>query len=174
LADKASIIIRKETEWMLNSDLLSKSLNSLKFSPDVDLFATRINKQFKKYIAYRCDPGAFAVDAFTMNRNSLNFYAFPLFSLITRVLQKIKMDKATGVIVVPNWPTQIWFSKLTRLLIAEPILLPTGKKILHLPSDPKVVHPLYKNLNMPRKYWIFIKSSRTYRWSIAKRNSKTI
>jgi hypothetical protein len=58
------------------------------------------------------------------------------------------MDKATGVIVVPNWPTQIWFSKLTRLLIAEPILLPTGKKILHLPSDPKVVHPLYKKLNI--------------------------
>lgn len=117
---------------MLNSDLLSKNLKNLKFYPDVDLFATRINKQFKKCIAYRCDPGAFAVDAFTMNRHSLNFYAFPPFSLITRVLQKIKMDKATGVIVVPNWPTRIWFSKLTRLLIAEPILLPTGKKILHL------------------------------------------
>nr|KAG5688439.1 hypothetical protein BaRGS_001856 [Batillaria attramentaria] len=40
------------------------------------------------------------------DQESLDFYAFPPFSVIPRVLQKVRRDRAEGVIVVPRWPTQ--------------------------------------------------------------------
>ena len=38
------------------------------------------------------------------------FYAFPPFSVIAACLQKIEQDQATGVLLVPIWWTQPWFS----------------------------------------------------------------
>ena len=46
-------------------------------------------------------PNAVAVDAFTADWRSLNFWCFPPFSIILRVLHKIQLDKATGLLVVP-------------------------------------------------------------------------
>ena len=36
----------------------------------------------------------------------IKFYAFPPFSIICGVLQKVSEDSATGVILVPFWPIQ--------------------------------------------------------------------
>ena len=56
-------------------------------------------------------PEAIAVDAFTQKWRQVGFFwAFPPFSLILKVIQKIRLDKATEIVVVPNWPNQPWFS----------------------------------------------------------------
>ena len=55
----------KESEWMLDPETLDYF--KLKFEPDVDLFASRVNKQFQNYAAYRPDPDAFAIDAFSLD-----------------------------------------------------------------------------------------------------------
>ena len=34
------------------------------------------------------------------------FYACPPFAAVGKVLHKIVLDVATGIIVVPNWPIQ--------------------------------------------------------------------
>ena len=39
-------------------------------------------------------------------KENYKFYAFPPFSLLPRCLKKIKQDHATGIIIVPLWPTQ--------------------------------------------------------------------
>ena len=93
-------------EWVLNTSLFLQSLNKLQFLPDIDLFAYRLNKQLPNYVAYRPDPESIAIDAFTMNWAKPKFYAFPPFSVIAAVLKEIQEDKATGVCVLPNWPTQ--------------------------------------------------------------------
>ena len=49
-ADQRSRKIYTQGEWKLNSDILQKTLKQLKFSPDIDLFASRLN-QFPKYVA---------------------------------------------------------------------------------------------------------------------------
>lgn len=41
---------------------------------------------------------------FTTSWSHLNFYAFPPFNLITKVLQKIRNDKTVGTLVVPVEP----------------------------------------------------------------------
>ena len=56
-----------ETEWMRNNTLLSKALSELEFTPEINLFASSLNAQFPRlYVTYRPDPGAEAVDAFTI------------------------------------------------------------------------------------------------------------
>ena len=81
---------------MLNTNVLSRSLLELDFMPEIDLFASRLNAQFIRYVAFRADPGPSAIDAFTMNWSDLNFSAFPPFSVIPAVLKKIKGGRGHG------------------------------------------------------------------------------
>ena len=66
--------------------------------------------------------------------STYSFYAFPPFSILPKVLQKILSDKATGLLVIPKWPTQAWWPRVMRMLIQEPIQLPIGKHTLTQPS----------------------------------------
>ena len=52
---------------------------------------------------------AMYVDAFNIYWSNLSFYAFPPISVITRVLSKVKQYSAEGTIVVPFWPSQVWY-----------------------------------------------------------------
>ena len=147
-ADRQSREINTNTEWMLNPILLNKALGKLQAHPDVGMFASRLNKQFPRYISFRPDPGAYLVDAFSAQWTELNGYYFPPFSVIPKVLQKLEQDKATGIVVIPRWPTQVWYSMAMRMLISCPVLLQHSARLLMLPSHPQKVHPLHKKLDL--------------------------
>ena len=110
--------------------------------PSIDLFASRLNFQTKPYIARHPDPGAFAIDVFSVGWGKHCFYAFPPFNLIDRVLQKVEADKASGRLIVPQWTTQPWFPVLMRLLVQGPLALPRRKKVL----QPSHIHSLHQRL----------------------------
>ena len=76
------------------------------------------------------------------------FYAFPPFSVIMRTLQKIQQDQATGLLIVPLWPTQTWWPPLTRMLIQPPLVLPNRHNTLYLPQNPSAVHPLHSQMSL--------------------------
>ena len=133
---------------MLNKKLLICCIEHLKFQPEIDFFASRINHQFPKYVSYRCNPHAVAIVAFTILGAKLNFYAFPPFSVIPMVLNKIKTEQATGIVVLPNWLTQPWYPIAIRMLKQDPIHLKPSKDLLHLPSLPEKLHPLSNKLNL--------------------------
>ena len=63
-ADSESRNINLDGEWMLHPSLLKEAFQLLKCTPNIDLFASRINKQLEKYVSFKPDPDAFAVDAF--------------------------------------------------------------------------------------------------------------
>ena len=88
------------------------------------------------------DPGCKAVDAFSLNWHNYNFYAF-----IVRCLQKIYVDKASGIIVVHLWPTQTWLSSLLQMLYQHPWIL-LGKPTLLTHPVKRAVHPLHQKLNL--------------------------
>ena len=46
----------------------------LSVKPDIDLFASRINYRLKPYVSYKPDPGAVAVDAFTIQWSQYVFF----------------------------------------------------------------------------------------------------
>ena len=57
----------QDTEWMLNPDILSDALDRLDVKPEIDLFASRLNHQFPRYVSYKPDPDTEAVNAFTIS-----------------------------------------------------------------------------------------------------------
>lgn len=146
-ADRASRIFDDNTEWKLHSDIFQMVTEKF-FMPTIDLFASRINYQVSPYVAWHPDPGAQAIDAFTIDWGTEQFYAFPPFSLLGKVIQKIQNDKAHGILVVPYWPTQPWYPQMTKLLVTEPILLPKKKDTLTLPYNRNRVHPLHPKLQL--------------------------
>lgn len=144
-ADAASRFKSDNTEWELSSIAYSRLIS--KFGvPEIDLFASRINTKCNKFVSWFNDPDAYAVDAFTLNWESFYFYAFPPFTLILRVLQKIIADKATGIVVVPKWPTQPWYPLFNKLLTTKPIFI-TPEPNLLLSSD-RTPHRLWKQLTL--------------------------
>ena len=58
--------------------------------PDIDMFASRLNKQIECFVSWRPDPDAVAIDAFSLNSSDYKLiYAFVPFSLIGRTIQKV-------------------------------------------------------------------------------------
>ena len=132
VADAESRKLRDNLEWSLHDTLFGKI--TAKFGkPDIDLFASRANFKVVKYISYYPDPDATGVDAFATSWSDLQFYAFPLFAIISKVISKIENEKAEGILVVPIFTTQIWFPRVMRLLIDYPLLLPDSNKSLFFP-----------------------------------------
>lgn len=148
-ADFLSRNINMDAEWMLNPTLFEESLKLLNCKPTVDLFASRLNTQLKDYVSFYPDPFALAIDCFRMDWSSIKyFHAFPPFSMIARVLQKVKRDLAEGILVVPDWPSQPWFPVLVEYLIARPIKIAARENLLIMPNNPLERHRLHKKMSL--------------------------
>jgi len=145
-ADRESRETETRTEWMLNREIFLSTITALNFKPDIDLFATRLNNQLDQYISYKPDPNCVAVDAFTTSWKTLKFYAFPPFICLPRVIQKICNDQAIGILVVPDWPNQPWYSQFMNIVI-EKIYVSPRMDLLQLPQK-QAKHPLHKTLGL--------------------------
>jgi hypothetical protein len=97
VADKASREFNDTTEWALHHEVFGQ-ISQTFFLPEVDLFASRLNHKVEKYISWKLDPQAYAVDAFTQNWADMKFHAFPPFSLIGRILHKMEEELAEGIL----------------------------------------------------------------------------
>ena len=81
-------------EWSLNLSAFL-SLTRRFYFPEIDLFDSRLNHVVPKFVSYRSEPGVWAADAFSLNWHSLQFYAFPHFSIIGKVLIKDQTGHST-------------------------------------------------------------------------------
>ena len=114
-ADYKSRNFSDNVEWSLSPKLFSNICDHF-HTPDVDLFASRLNNKSPNYISFTPDPEAFAIDAFTLSWSKFDFvYAFPPFSCIFKTMKKLIRDQATGVLIVPWWPSQPWWARLHKL-----------------------------------------------------------
>jgi hypothetical protein len=140
---------RDETslEWKLNEEVFSQVISNLDFTPEVDLFASRLNRQLPIFLSFRHDPEATGINAFTISWTNVAFYAFPPFAIISKVLQKVCLEKATGILVVPDWPNQFWFATYKQMVVRE-MVIPSSASLLYLPQNPELRHPLQKNLRL--------------------------
>ena len=141
-ADQQSRILPVATEWKLHPELFQKIVD--KFGkPDIDLFASRINRQLKSYVSWHPEPEAMTVNAFSFSCNNKFFYMFPPFSLVGQVLAKVIRDKTDAVIVVPDWSTQYWYPQLMQMTTHEPLYFQPSPKNLILTHKPSEDHPLH-------------------------------
>lgn len=139
-ADEESRRVHPDIEWEL-ADWAYQEIISTFGTPEVDLFASRINKKCTKYISWHRDPDAVTIDAFTISWADYRFYAFPPFSVILKTLRKVISDKATGIVVVPLWPTQPWYPLYKSLLLSDPIHFNANKNpIMSFHSSSRNIH----------------------------------
>ena len=87
------------------------------------------------------------MNAFHMNWAKSYFNYFPPFSVIASCLQKIEFQEAAGVILIPLWQIQPWFTTLFHLLIDRPLLLAQSTNLLTQPHS-GALHPLRKRLRL--------------------------
>ena len=147
-ADRMSRKDYTQAEWMLTPKYFNLAIKRFKFIPNLDCFATRLNTHLPRYVSYYPDPYAFAIDAFSLNWQNYKCYLFPPFSLISRVLQKIRVDKVVALCIFPEWPTQPWWPTMLRMTLAKPLRLKPSKTTLVLPNKPGEVHPMSKKLSL--------------------------
>ena len=140
-ADSLSRQYNRNLEWKLHPTVFKWISNSL-FVPDIDLFASRLNFQTSVYVSWCPDPGAWAVDAFSFCWREFKPYIFPPFSLLGRILTKLKVEEVPDALVIaPWWPTAHWYPPLLQLLVQRPVLLPQWDELLTLPQE-DFLHPL--------------------------------
>ena len=75
------ICIKHSVEWMISTDILEK-LYSIFSMPNIELFASPLNKQLGHYASWLPDPGSGIIDAVPVLSHGKYFYIFLPFSLI--------------------------------------------------------------------------------------------
>ena len=81
-----------QTEWTLNMQVC-RTLWRLWGRPQIDAFATTLTKRLDSYFAPHIDPNALGVDALIQKWDHLDLYAFPLYAIIRKVVNKVKESK---------------------------------------------------------------------------------
>ena len=130
-ADQLSRNFNLNLEWMLSKPIFQRIV-SLFGMPDIDLFASRLNAQVETFVSWRPQPHAKFVDAFSIEWSQLFFYVFPPFCLISRCVQKIIHDQASGILVIARWTTQPFFTVVLNLLVDMPRVLKALQERLKL------------------------------------------
>ena len=152
VADKESRKKPDSSEWLLHPKVF-QAVSQLLGSPPIYLFASRLCHQLPQYIAWHPDPYSQGTDAMIQNWNIGLPYAFPPFSMISRVLLKIKHECVPLLILTaPVWSTQPWYQELLNLSVREPVLLPQGQEILKSPQN--IVHPLMLENSLTLAAWL--------------------
>ena len=78
-ADEESRIDRREIEWKLYPVFFKAVQTKLGVCDNVDLFASRVNNQLDRYVAWQPDPGTWQIDAFFLDWNEFSPYFIHLF-----------------------------------------------------------------------------------------------
>ncbi|XP_053983779.1 uncharacterized protein LOC128879024 [Hylaeus volcanicus] len=146
LADKGSRISNMDTEWELGN-YAYKRITEVFGIPDIDLFASRINKKCDRFCFWQRDPDAFVFNALRLDWSEFYGYAFPSFSLIMRTLKKFREDKATGILVVPDWRTQPWYPSFMQMISSSILRFEPCTKLLVSPCR-TIEHPLARQLGL--------------------------
>ena len=105
---------------MLARTIFSKVLR-FNISPKIDLFASRLNNQLTCVLETRSK--GVRSRRILLRLEQLQSYAFPLFSCISQCVQKIKTDKAEGMLLIPHWPTQPFYSEEMKMTKGLPVII---------------------------------------------------
>ena len=145
-ADQLSRNLNLDLEWMLSAPIFQRIV-ALFGKPDIDLFASRLNAQVEDYVSWKPHPMAKFVDAFTIDWSQFFFYAYPPFCLVSRCVQKIIQDHASGILAIPLWTTQPYFTAVLSLLTETPrVFNASVQNLVHQTLDGP--HPLHQRLQL--------------------------
>ena len=133
------------SEWTLCHPAFTDLLR--RWPATIDLFATAMTRRLPVYFSPMFDPMSAGTDAMLQSWDGLQAYAFPLFSLLPRVLAKVRASRNLELtLVAPFWPQHLWFPDLLELLVDIPLSLPKRRDLLKQPH----FHRFHQQLSMLR------------------------
>jgi hypothetical protein len=135
----------EEEEWMLGHGYFRK-ICEVFGQPSLDIFASFAAHHCSQYFSWHPDPNSISVDAF-LSKWGTNFYAFPPFCIVLKALNKIRSDRARGIIVVPLWKSQSWYPIFAKMCVSQILILGPKSDLLFCPYT-HVSHPLHKSLQL--------------------------
>ncbi len=132
-----------DTEVSLNPEIFRSLLHAGPFTPTVDWFASDLNAQLPRFYVWEPQPqtAAEGVNAFMVSWKNVTGYAFPPFSLIPRILRKIKDDQAQVLLLHPLWPGALWYPSLLEITRMQRSIPPSAD-VLRYPDHPDLRHPM--------------------------------
>ena len=105
-ADLASREFNPHTKWMLDKTIFKK-ITVCFFVLVIDLFASHLNHQVPLHMSRDPDPGSMAADAFRQSWGRWKSFIHLPIVFLSRIIQKVRQDRATTLLVAPNWPGQL-------------------------------------------------------------------
>lgn len=141
LSSSRSLDRFRDIEFQLLPAWFKEISDMFGFQPEIDWFASPRNTQLPTFCVWEAGEGASFFDAFGHDWSVAKAYLFPPFALIPRVLRKIQLDRASGILIVPTWTAAPWWETALKL----------AKKIFHIPQEDPYMYPgvpqLRHNLN---------------------------
>ena len=133
-ADAESRSMKDRSDWKLNQQTFRK-INELYGPLEVDLFASRLTNQCRRYAARSI------TDAFLQDWTMVKGFANPPWNLISCVLRKTQTQGTNIILVAPVWKAQPWYALLLSMLVDWPRLLPRQlirAQTESIPLDPQL------------------------------------
>ena len=128
-ADFLSRNLLDQWEVRLKADLFAQILEHFNVYPTLDAFASQETAQLARYMSWRPDSRAVARDALRAQWDPIT-YLFPPVPLLMKALNKVRSQEIQAILVCPRWPTAMWWTLVTELLVVPPLPLPHCRSAL--------------------------------------------
>jgi hypothetical protein len=130
-------------DYELRMEVFEAAMQQLKVKPTIDLFVSSSNRKCQRFMALP-GPGAqgsWGEDALLYSWAGEMPYAFPPIPLIPRVLQKLRQERLTAVVVLPEWYSKAWWN-MAAPNITKSVVLGLATDVLKagpaMPQDSKL------------------------------------
>ena len=96
-------------EWML-SDEIFKKICDIWETPEIDVFANRLNHKVVEYTSWKPDPEFYFINAFLKNWKQFAYiHCLPPFNLIWKTLSKIRKESSRALLITPFGALRVSF-----------------------------------------------------------------
>lgn len=128
-ADKLSRDL-DSSDWYLRRDIFL-ALHHAWGPLTVDRFASSANRQLPRFNSLTAAAGCEAVDGWAQHWGGERNYVNPPISQLSLVLPKLRRDRATAVVIVPEWRAFPWWRELLMAAHASVLLPQTARLFTH-------------------------------------------
>lgn len=118
--------------YRLRPHLVARALKNTKIDPQVDDFSLGPSKQCSRWWG---PDSPEARDAFEVCWSNDILWLNPPYSMMQRVVDKLREDQAHAILVAPEWPTKAWWQAL-QAMVAWRWRIPAGSKTFMLYNRP--------------------------------------
>ena len=118
-------------ECKLSKETFQLVLEHFQVFPTLDVFASRKTHQLRRYMSWYQDPQAVAQNALLHPWDKVS-YLFPPIPMIMKSLHKIKEENLEVLMIIPHWPTSLWWPLIQELMVEPFLPLPHYKTVLSM------------------------------------------